>query len=38
MGTYFILIKVKKEYLNLKAVIIIYTVTGWSEIVQYDNK
>ena len=38
IGPYVIRIKGKKENLNLKAVTIIDTVTGWFESVQYDDK
>ena len=35
---YVIIIKGKKEILNLKSVNIIGLVTGWFEITQYDDK
>ena len=38
IGPYFIRIKGKKKYLNLKAVTIIDYVTGWFKKTQYDNK
>ena len=38
IGTYVIRRKVQKEHLNLKAVTMIYPVTGWFEITQYNNK
>ena len=36
--TYLIRIKVQKEKLNVKYVNMIYPVTGWFEITQYDDK
>ena len=38
IGPYVIRINVQKEKLNLKAVNVIYPVTGWFEITQYDDK
>ena len=38
IGPYVIRRKGKKENLHLEALIIINTVTGWFEVVQYDNK
>ena len=36
--SYLIQIKKQKEYLNLKAVTMIYPVTGWFEVTQYKNE
>ena len=38
IGPYFIQIKEKQKYTNLKAVTMINPVTGWFKITQYDNK
>ena len=37
-GPYSMPIKGQKENLNLKAVTMIYPVTGWFEITQYNNR
>ena len=38
IGPYIIIIKVNKEFLNIKAVTTIDPVTGWFKITQYDDK